>query len=448
MTGRDDFDRALAGWFEADALAPAPAGALERILDVTRRRRPRSAWLAWLGSNWVGEAPHAGSSAGARSLPRLNRRRSTVLVLVLVIAALVGGAILVGALLLQPSPLPAGHLGHLAYGLDDGIYVADWDGRNPVRIASKPPEDPTDCLGVWGEGQIWAPDGRHLAYRSGMSSCGTVAIRDPAGHVVAAFPGTGWLVSWSPDSTRVATWVELPKTIGIYGLDGVRQALLTLPPGREPHGDFDPGWSPDGASLLISLGPLLPEAGGSQVWELPVDGRPPRVVPTSDPRSHFDAVYSRDGSRMAFISWTDAPSLVISRADGTELRVLAGAVNGPNETGHGAAYQHPVVSDTGDLIAFIWSPGFYDQTVDPSSKTYELRVVEVATGKVTTLASASGEFPLDPIRFAPEGDRILFSRTEANGVTSLWSVHADGSDAQPLVTGANWGDWQFLPADR
>ena len=41
MTGRDDFDRALAGWFEADALAPAPAAGLERILDVTRRQRPR-----------------------------------------------------------------------------------------------------------------------------------------------------------------------------------------------------------------------------------------------------------------------------------------------------------------------------------------------------------------------------------------------------------------------
>ena len=81
---------------------------------------------------------------------------------------------------------------------------------------------------------MWSPDGRHLAYRRGGgldACCGTVFITDPAGHVVASFPGTGWLVSWSPDSTRVATWVELDKTIGIYGLDGVRRALLPLPPG-------------------------------------------------------------------------------------------------------------------------------------------------------------------------------------------------------------------------
>ena len=49
-----------------------------------------------------------------------------------------------------------------------------------------------------------------------------------------------------------------PQTIGIYGIDGVRQALLALPPGYEPPGDFDPIWSPDGRSLLIKLAPLSP----------------------------------------------------------------------------------------------------------------------------------------------------------------------------------------------
>jgi hypothetical protein len=53
--------------------------------------------------------------------------------------------------------------------------------------------------------------------------------------------GTGFVIirrsrriSWSLDSTRVAVWVswgEEPRTIGVYGLDGVRQTLLTgMPP--------------------------------------------------------------------------------------------------------------------------------------------------------------------------------------------------------------------------
>jgi formylglycine-generating enzyme required for sulfatase activity len=54
---------------------------------------------------------------------------------------------------------------------------------------------------------------------------GKVYISDAKGNVVASFPGTGWLVSWSPDSTRVVTSVDQGHTFAIYGLDGVRHRL-------------------------------------------------------------------------------------------------------------------------------------------------------------------------------------------------------------------------------
>ena len=58
-----------------------------------------------------------------------------------------------------------GSLGRLAYGIDGDIYVADADGRNPVRVADGAPSKEGFCGGYWGEGPIWSPDGRYLAYR-------------------------------------------------------------------------------------------------------------------------------------------------------------------------------------------------------------------------------------------------------------------------------------------
>ena len=57
------------------------------------------------------------------------------------------------------------------------------------------------------------------------------------------FPGVGWRIAWSPDSTRVATWLDLyPSTrIGVYGIDGVRQAVISLPPGNGAARRLRPG---------------------------------------------------------------------------------------------------------------------------------------------------------------------------------------------------------------
>lgn len=428
MTGHDDFNRTLAGWMEADALRPAPTGGLNRALDATRGRRPLPAWLAGPGSHWVGEAPHAGSSLVLRPLSRLGMRWPTALILLLTIAALVAGTILVGARLLEHSPLRTDRLGHLAYGLDGDIYVADWDGRNPVRIADGLPGGKSGCglAGYWAEGPMWSPDARFLAYRSPRSqvqcdrpeadTIPTVRISDPAGHVVAEFPGVGWRVAWSLDSTRVATWVDLDKTIGIYGLDGVRQALLTVPSGCARAGDHDPVWSPDGRSLVISP------------CEVPLDGRTPRVLPASDPRSHDEWAYSPDGTRVAYI---DRGQLIVAAADGSQDRMLVSWDQGLSL----------VWSPTGDRIAF--DSGRY-------SEPKELRVVDVASGAVTSLASAPGTYSLRVIKFSPEGDRVLYEVSSGTtvGPTSGWSVRADGSDAQLLVAGTGWGDfdWQAVPA--
>jgi Tol biopolymer transport system component len=70
-------------------------------------------------------------------------------------------------------------------------------------------------------------------------------------------------------------------------------------------------------------------------------------------------------------------------------------------------------------------------------------VVDLATGMVTLLVETDGTDMLSVLDFSPEGDRILFSRTEVEGsyVSSLWSINTDGSNPRRLVTGTASGDW-------
>jgi Tol biopolymer transport system component len=328
-------------------------------------------------------------------------------------------------------------LGRLAYGIDGDIYVADADGRNPVRVADGAPSKEGFCGGYWGEGPLWSPDGRYLAYRGDVMTAGntpttdcswnrTVTISDPSGHFIASFPGDGWAIAWSPDSTRVAVWddfYEAPK-LEIYGLDGVRQAVLPMPSDWEGPGDVDPVWSPDGASLLVPYG-----------VEIPVDGSTPRQLPADDPRSQWPATYSPDGTEIAY---TSGDGRSVGAADGSQGRLLMpGALDKDFPmTPYGLEW-----SPTGDRIAFAQKSG----ESSGKGRATELAVLDVASGSVVPLADMGEADGLPYIKFSPEGDQILFTRTDATGAPSLWSVHADGSDTRQLVAGTGWGDWQTVP---
>jgi Tol biopolymer transport system component len=376
------------------------------------------------------DAP-SGSSAPPALLRRARRRVVLTIASSVAIAVLVVGMGIAGVRALQTAPTPAdpptpiptpGNLGALVYGVDDDIYVADWDGSNPVRISDGRPTNGGDGCGT-GEnyGPIWSPDGRYLAYwRSNCQVGPTVMISDPDGNLVTSFPGEGWLLSWSPDSTRVAVWVRLWETIGVYGLDGERQVLLTVPPGMMAPGDYDPVWLPDGESLMVPYG-----------VEIPLDGSTPRKLPWAD-QQEGEAWYSPDGSRVAYTTHTPLEGLVLRFGEHQGGSFVVAAADGSHaQEVFGARVWKPVWSPTGDRIAFT------------SGNGTELRVVDVATGTVTSLAEKDGSDILSVLDFSPEGDRILFSRAEdrGTGAESLWSVHADGSHLRRLVAGTSSGDW-------
>ena len=234
----------------------------------------------------------------------------------------------------KPPPAAAAS-GTLAYIVHGDVYVADPDGSNALKIADNRGDDACDGRsdGYSAEGSMWSPDGRYLAYRS----CSGGVISDAEGNVVATFPLGGWQIAWSPDSTSVAVWDnfsygETVSTIGVYGLDGARQAQLTMPPGWTPSGDHDPEWMPDGTSVRV------------ENWELPLDGSTPRPLPSrgGDPY----ATYSPDG---LLVAYSASGSLTVARSDGSEPRQVFD--RGAPSSDWGYAW-----SPTGDRIAFSAVP--------------------------------------------------------------------------------------------
>ncbi|MBA2953728.1 hypothetical protein GON03_05320 [Nocardioides sp. MAH-18] len=371
-----------------------------------------------------------------------NHRRATgavaAIVAVTVVLAVAVGVASQRRLSADPGPADphptvvqvVGSLGRLAYGIGADIYVADADGRNAVKIADGAPSEYGDCGGYWGEGPLWSPDGRYLAYRgdggeaiSETNTCDrTVNISDSTGNPVASFPGDGWAIAWSPDSTRVAVWDDFygSAKLEIYGLDGVRQAVLPMPSDWAMPGDVDPVWSPDGTSLLVPLG-----------VEIPVDGSTPKQLPPDDPRSQWMATNSPNGAEIAYIS---PDGLSVAAADGSDARLLIPGVLDKDFSLSPYGLQW---SPTNDRIAFARASG--------RGQTSELAVLDVTSGSVRTLADMGRSEMFHYIEFSPEGDQILFSRTDAARTPSLWSVHVDGApDPHRLVAGTGWGDWQTL----
>ena len=316
----------------------------------------------------------------------------------------------------SPMPSPAAGVAfQLAYGRGGDIYLADWDGRNSVRIADGDSAATVGCRGY--DGPQWSPNGRYVSYRSSWGDVcpGTVAISDANGQPVASFPGSGWSVAWSPDSTRVATWVALNETIGVYGLDGERQALLTVPAELVQCGDCDPVWEPDGRLMVP------PDV------EVPLDGSAPRHLPAFLDRLGWWSV-SRDGTRVAYV--TRDNELEVTAVDGSDPRRLFSG--GSAHPIHGWSL---IWSPGGDRVAFAQGAGFdYWGTVDMS-------VVDVASGAITSLSDSREDQP-QLIGFSPDGDKILFATsTDADGI--LWSIAANGSEPpQRLVESSHLGDWQ------
>jgi Tol biopolymer transport system component len=281
------------------------------------------------------------------------------------------------------------------------------------------------------------------------SPAGAAATTGAAGRLVVVTP-TYQLRVLRPDGSGSRTLIRsLPGIHGpIWSPDGTHVAFLRGKPGYEsPHEPVDVirshggglhvvgrgssvRWSPDSRSLVLvdvhglnrSAKTRPPAAGRIVVVDVRTGRR--RVVARGDA-----PVWSPDGKRIAFVHykysrgsqhWTeDSSSLLTVRPDGSGLRVVRSAVGGQV------------------LYGPTWSPN--DRTiavvavdVRAVDSEYELWLVNVKTGKATTLASpASG-----PIEWSPDGRRLAFR--SSSGFATV-----DVNSGRVQTVAVESGDWML-----
>jgi Tol biopolymer transport system component len=210
--------------------------------------------------------------------------------------------------------------GLLAFSAEGDIYAVRADGTALTRLTTDPAADfdPT-----------WAPDGRHLAFRTARDGNDEIYVIDADGshqRNLTHDPAADWSPAWSPDGTRLAYATFAfggrspggPYTdIAVINPDGTGRKRLTT-----AHGEY-PAWSPDGRQIAFTSG----RAGSYDIWVMDADGTDQHPL-TTDPAYESSATWAPDGTEIAFDAergpGSDAETgigpdfdLWVMRADGT-----------------------------------------------------------------------------------------------------------------------------------
>jgi Tol biopolymer transport system component len=182
--------------------------------------------------------------------------------------------------------------------------------------------------------------------------------------------------------------------------------------------------SPDGRRVVFeSLG---------RIYIKDAAGGAPRALTASDGDFQLDPSWSRDGSRIAFISWNDQRLGEIRTvgADGSGMRTLT------TTPGH---YRRPRFSPDGQTIVFERGGGGYLTSARWSEDKGVFRMP--ASGGAATLLVRSGGNP----HFGAAGDRVYVEQSGDNKL-KLVSVDMNGKDPRTHAQGEMAVEYQVSPA--
>ena len=184
----------------------------------------------------------------------------------------------------------AGGEGEVVYALN----VADSDGGNPVVLRTSPAPIMSPA---------WSPDGRWLAYVSFEGGRSRILLQELATGLrrkVTDFVGINGAPAFSPDGRWLALTLSREGSPDIHVLNLESGELRRLT--SSPDIDTEPTWSPDGRDIVFTS-----DRSGArpQLFRVSASGASTPKRLTFSGRYNARAVFSPDGSRLAFVHESD-----------------------------------------------------------------------------------------------------------------------------------------------
>jgi len=283
---------------------------------------------------------------------------------------------------------------------------------------------------ILGARPVDSSSGTRIAFVGNQGGSFQLYTVDPDGsHVVQVtnLPPTDfefWLPDFSPDGTRLTfcygpSFENGPIEIYSINVDGSGLAQLT----SDNLFDCAPRWSPDGSHIVFFR--LKPDSSGG-LSTMKADGSHVHDL-TDSCLSPFQSAYTSDGSHIIFDSQQGGfvSALWIMNADGSDqIRLTAPPLfaGAPTRPLHGR-----VVFVNNNNVSSVVPNSIFAMNSD-GRDIVELTYPVGSTHDVSP-------------NYSPDGNWIVFAsdRLSSDGSLDLFTMKADGSDMQRILTGSTVG---------
>ena len=360
-----------------------------------------------------------GAATGGRWFRPFPAVSARAMVALLLAFALVGGALLIGSRLRDQAPIF--RLGHLAYGLDGDIWIADRDGTDAVKV--------TDGLadGRSYQSPQWSSDGSVLSFETYDSALDTTLFFQTDGEGLGLQEvGRGMSGTYAPVSPSGARRVmyDLSVDLMIIDRDGPSIAIPP-PPGFLRWGYWEtPAWTPDSSRVIASACSTSGCKSDSthELFSVPLSGAAPTRLTPPGVHDHAPSV-SPDGSLVAF-STQSGPDfhLGLVGIDGSGRRVFPLAAR--------------------DIPSIIWAPDGQSLAIGHRLPGGGIWIVSMDPDVPPRLLAGTDRVG-HLLGFSPDGRWILLTPWP-DAATDLWRVEVDGEIRERLVSGPFQGGWQTI----